>query len=132
MGLVVYIMGILFGCLQGLKEGILYHLKDPDKSVNFNEHLVFTAERLVVFTIMYLLVGPVVTIASLLAFPFMHDGAYYATRNYLNPNIYENGWLDQSTTSTAWTTKVFTPWTRTLLQVISLLIILFYTIYQNS
>jgi hypothetical protein len=125
MGLVAYFMMLLFGGLQGIKEGIMYHLKDVEVNVGYNEHIVFVIERGIVFLLLYLFTGPVVTAASVLAFPFMHDGAYYTTRHRLNPNIYPNGWLDQSTTSTAWTTKVFTPWTRTLLQVISALIMLF-------
>tara|TARA_R110000803_G_scaffold199045_1_gene262945 strand:- start:670 stop:930 length:261 start_codon:yes stop_codon:yes gene_type:complete len=68
--------------------------------------------------------------ANAFIFSFFHNGMMYKTRNDLNKRNYPKGWWDQSTNSTAWSTKLMTPLYRSIQLVIGLIIyiITFYLI----
>jgi hypothetical protein len=90
-----------------LAESIFYHVKD--KSLDFNEHLVWTGIRVVAFAPVLVhwfflfhwwsLIG---FVGFGLYFIFLHDSFYYHFRNKLNLTIYPKGFKDVSHNSTAW------------------------------
>lgn len=88
-----------------------------------DEHLMFTIQRSMVAifatvacTLGMGLWGLLGFIPLPLVFSFFHNGYYYVRRNQLDDSIYQKGWWDQSTTTTA---KVsFGPVVRTVLAAI--------------
>lgn len=116
----IYLFGlwIIFACFEGFREAFYFYYKyNKGMYIKINiktidEHLWFTASRLVVF------MGLFVGFANIdywfcflfcpLVFPYFHDGTYYATYNTLSPTTYVKRWKDHSTTSTAMSTKYLT------------------------
>lgn len=102
----VFIFSIAYFILEGHREAIFY-------SVMINNlvddlHAAFMLQRMIVFLSIFSLTFYIqcwwsflFMCSLLLCFPFFHDGAYYATRNNLNKNIYPKRWFDDSDTSTA-------------------------------
>ena len=123
---------IWFSLSFGIIEAKIFHDDaDFDKKFKdkwkFNIHILFTFVRILWATPLILAIyvshGIIDTvyysIAFVLSFPFIHDGAYYQTRKILSNNtVYLKGWFDRSTT----TTSIFSfDWyTRTVLFVVSL------------
>ena len=120
----VSILFCTWAALEGRREADYFHFrwKDPMTRVE-DEHLMFTMQRSIVailatvactlYTGLWGLLG---FIPLLLVFSFFHNGYYYVRRNQLDDSIYQKGWWDQSTTTTA---KVsFGPVVRTGLAVI--------------
>jgi len=107
------IFWILYALFEGWREGNYWHIKNDRLSLyNFKEHTLWTMQRALVLIaicqmdwLQYLLCA--------LVFPFIHDGMYYHRRWQLNYRIYSKKWFAQSTTSTAFSTKFFTPVVRT-------------------
>lgn len=95
------VIGVLYSLLEGMREAYMYNMTLVERNTEFNEHIIFTAQRLLVFTLMYFNSDLWTVIALVFAFPFIHDGMYYTVRNYLNPKIYKNRWFAESKTSTA-------------------------------
>ena len=121
--ILVYIMWVLYATLEGSQDAFMYNVKDIMKSNNMNEHYIFTAGRTIVLVLACML-DPWMILLGPLSFSFFHNGSYYFTRNWLDDRIYPKGWFDQSFTSTAKTTTIFTPVNRTVLFLISIIIIL--------
>jgi len=122
----VTILFCSWAALEGRREADYFHFrwKDPMTRVE-DEHLMFTIQRSIVailatvactlFTGLWGLLG---FIPLPLVFSFFHNGYYYVRRNQLDDSIYQKGWWDQSTTTTA---KVsFGPVTRTVLAAIGM------------
>lgn len=109
MTIFILIFWILFSSLEGIREGYYWFFKPKDIKEK-HEHLVFTIQRTFVFSFIVILMlfikisifKTLITGISLMCvFPFIHDGFYYLTRNYLNPSDYPKRFLDSSTTSSA-------------------------------
>ena len=120
----VTILFCAWAALEGRREADYFHFrwKDPMTRVE-DEHLIFTIQRSIVailatvactlFTGLWGLLG---FIPLPLVFSFFHNGYYYVRWNQLDDSIYQKGWWDQSTTTTA---KVsFGPVARTVLAAI--------------
>ena len=120
-----YLFWIAYCITDGLKDGFFYHLKDPNKSTKPNEHTIFTIQRALIGLVLYYTTNADLwcILAYALSQPFIHNTIYYNTRRALGYFGYEWGFMNQSTTSTALTTKIFTPWVRIILFIISLIII---------
>ena len=122
----VTILFCAWAALEGRREADYFHFrwKDPMTRVE-DEHRRFTIQRSIVailaivactlFTGFWGLLG---FIPLPMVFSFFHNGYYYVRRNQLDDSIYQKGWWDQSTTTTA---KVsFGPVTRTVLAAIGM------------
>ena len=137
--LVVYIGYVL---LEGYREGYYWHYKTKFNNVKgeVDIHDYFTLQRglfmiLIAFIDGYyniindypnLYVKDIVLtlLATMLMFPFLHNGMYYTTRNSLKKDIYTKRFFDQSTTTTTtkfWT-GLMTPISRTIFFVIGLIV----------
>jgi len=121
--LLMYAMWILYATMEGSQDAFMYNVKDPLKTNNINEHVIFTIGRTIVLTLTSIL-SPWMLILGPLSFSFFHNGSYYFTRNWLDDRIYPKGWFDQSFTSTARTTSIFTPVNRSVLFLISIVILI--------
>lgn len=95
---------ILFVITISIVEAFMFHSQLLHKT-SIDIHIPLTINRIVVFIgifnsfpifeiIQYLFL-------CVLTFPLLHDGIYYKTRNLLNSKIYNKGFFDQSTTTTA-------------------------------
>ena len=101
----VYLSAIIV--LFSLSESLFYHVKA--KTINFNEHIIWTALRVVVFApvlvhwfMMFSWWSVIGYFGILLYFIFLHDSFYYHFRNKFNKDVYPKGFKDVSKTSTAW------------------------------
>lgn len=104
------IIWILYAVVSARFEAHYYEHEINSKFTdNFNEHKLLTFARLLVVTPLSIIASWKAGICLMFMFPFFHDGQYYTTRNLLNRNIYKRKWFDQSRTSTAILTKIFTP-----------------------
>jgi hypothetical protein len=119
--MVVYIAWVLYSIMEGAREAVFYAFRDHLKVFIYNEHILYTIQRAIVLGICAY-IDPWILLSGPFAFPFFHDGAYYTMRNFLDENIYTEGWFAQSDTSTAWLTKFFTPTVRMICFVISLIL----------
>lgn len=84
---------------------------------NFNEHTLLTIMRFSALIPLWILTDWKFALCYVMMFPFLHDGNYYRWRDKIKPGTYKRRWFAQSTTSTAWTTKIFTPLIRTILAI---------------
>lgn len=113
------IIWIIYCILDGINEAYFYHFKKPQLKTKINEHNFKLITRGLVA---YLIAGN--NLYYLLSFalvqPFIMNNTYYNVRHLLNKNVYSIGLNNQSTTSTAKTTKFFTPITRAIIFVIGL------------
>lgn len=110
---------IVYCILDGINEAHFYHFKQPSKKVRINEHAFKLITRVLIALIiadynLYYLVP------FSLSQPFIMNNTYYNFRHYLNKDVYKYGLDNQSETSTAKTTKLFTPEVRTILFIFSL------------
>lgn len=96
---------------------------------NNNEHPLLICIRICVLIPLAYLVKWDVAIAYVFIFPFIHDGSYYKMRNIIDSGIYTKKWFAQSETSTAITTKIFTPLIRTLFFITGIFYIILKTVY---
>ena len=108
---------VLYALFSGYIEAYYYcHEMHSSYKDELNEHWVFTVMRALLFISLWIICKDAVLMLCLfVAFPFVHDGMYYTQRDILENNRYPLRWFDQSTTSTAIWTKVFTPIVRTSL-----------------
>ena len=105
------ILYILFSLVEGVRDGFFYHYKMSNVVQDkYNAHIIFTAERVIVLVIMYVvtylsfnsyLFSLLILLAQFLMFSFFHNGAYYEMRHFLNKEIYAHGFFDSSKTSTS-------------------------------
>lgn len=120
----VTILFCAWAALEGRREADYFHFrwKDPMTKVD-DEHLMFTVQRSMVAifaafasSFAFGFWGLLGFVPLPLVFSFFHNGYYYVRRNQLDPEIYQKGWWDQSTATTA---KVsFGPVSRTALAVV--------------
>lgn len=96
-----------YACISGVKDGILWSKKGAD-AFEWNEHIVFIAERACIGSIVLVLpfitnislLDSVVVLASFcLCFSFLHNGCYYTTRRYIDVDYYN--WFSESKSSSA-------------------------------
>ena len=113
---------IIWAMLLGEFEARYYHYKDQkDKH---NEHFLFAVSRAIVFFFAFYITDWKFALCYMAVFPFFHDGAYYTQRNYMSHTLYTKKWFAQSDTSTALTTKIFTPVVRTILAALAIGIVI--------
>lgn len=109
----LFILLSFYALLSGVKDAVLWSKKGAE-SFKFNEHILFVAERATVYlsvliavlsvelTAKFVISFLVILLASLLAFPFLHNGALYYSRNKIEPELYTKGFFSEpSETSTA-------------------------------
>lgn len=99
----VYLIAIL-SCFYALFEGVreaFYYNESVKNEKQENIHWIFFIQRGLFAVILLCASNYFILCFFLLTFSFLHDGAYYFTRNKLNPAIYKNGFFDDSKTSTA-------------------------------
>ncbi len=114
---------IMFSLLEGFTEAWHWHYKiQAQDEKKTDAHMYFTLRRLCIWILLFG-IDFRLGMFALFSFPFLHDGAYYYHRNELTPGVYRRGFFDQSSTSTAYLTKFFTPYVRTLCFICSLLIL---------
>lgn len=128
MELILFILWCGYTIFEGWREGDYFHRVEVTKERGRLLHTEWTMQRSIVFTIIAFNSFNWWLIALPLVFPFLHDGKYYSTRNYFNRQLYTKKWFAQSTTSTAITTKIFTPVVRTILFGLGILIIILWYI----
>lgn len=127
----IFLIWICYVLCEAYREGYYWHYKSfvvDDRK--FNIHIIFTIQRFLMLASLtfvkfeYFSVNNfdllLFFVSCCLTFSFIHNGMYYTIRNMLNNNIYKKKWFDQSSTSTALTTKFFTPVSRTIMFVIGL------------
>ncbi len=120
------IIWIVFAMLVSKLEAFYYtHEINSGFKDNFNEHGLFTFIRACVILPLWILTSWKVALCLVIIFPFFHDGNYYRMRNKIVPGTYPRKWFSQSTTSTAWSTKFFTPVVRAVLACIGLITLFF-------
>lgn len=83
-------------------------------------HIMLTVLRAVVAIPILYYEGWLNVLSLMCLFPLLHDGAYYQTRNHINPNIYPKGWKDESTTTGALISLSFT--NRVILAVVGIIL----------
>ena len=97
--MIVSICFLTFSLLSAILEA--YFWAAHPKVNQFWSHFLLTAIRTTVLIPVFMFEGAWHTLACAFFFPFLHDGAYYQTRHFLNKGIYPKGWFDQSTTTGA-------------------------------
>lgn len=121
----IYVSWILYASMEGIREGTYWHVLGLTRYKPSIEHFVWTIQRMFVFFMAVITTHSIFFSASLLlAFPFFHDGWYYAERNR-HDGLYPKKFWDQSTTSTAVLTKYCTPFLRTIYFLLSILIFIY-------
>jgi hypothetical protein len=127
---------ILYALIEGYREAYYWYFKSKvggsNKTVLFDLdlHAFFSVQRGIVFYLFFLFYQDLAIILSfLLMFSFFHNGVYYLTRSFIakdngEKDPYPLRFFDQSKTSTALTTKFFTPEMRTILFVVGFVIYL--------
>lgn len=120
-----FIIWVSFALTTAKLEAYYYaHEMNSHFVDNFNEHTLFNFIRLCVWVPLWIIAGWKIALCLGAMFPFLHDGMYYVWRNRIQPGLYPKKWFDQSTTSTALSTKYMTPAVRSgifLLAIISLI-----------
>ena len=105
----------LLALMFGAGEAVHIHYKPNywqtfKRKTGFDIHALLVVIRVVPFivlgTLMYFKGGIVDLVYFFLfcifVFPFLHDGMYYQTRKLLsNGKVYPDGWIDQSTSTSA-------------------------------
>lgn len=135
MNLILLALFLAYSAFEGWREGIYWHVKIGSRFHDWfpktEEHIIFSIQRAIVllmggillfFTGMSWWLTLLSVLGCALVFSFMHNGAMYMTRNKLDSTVYHKGWMDQSTSSVAKTTKFMTPISRTIQFVIGLLL----------
>ena len=104
-----FLIWICFAILAGTSEAAMFHQIQPGKNPKIDEHYFFDITRMIVWIGIFMpyfkdhiVSSFILMIASILIFPFFHDGAYYSFRNYFSNGLfYPKKWKDQSTTTDA-------------------------------
>lgn len=122
---VIILIWTIYMLIEGAREAFYWRQNSQVNRKMPNIHWLFLIQRIIVF-VQLIWIKPliVLTLILILISPFIHNGMYYWTRNWIDKDIYQKGWFDQSTTSTAWSTKLLKPIVRTIGFIIGL--VLFY------
>lgn len=136
MIIILYILSLITSCLLGTLEGLLFcgsvgdlHISDYWRDKTGKDiHVFLTVLRAFIFSgsviMSFIFLGwlhaLILTISTILAFSFCHNGLYYHTRSKLD-GAYK-GFTDQSNTTTAKTSLSFSK--RLFLFIISLILII--------
>lgn len=135
---ILYILMIIYPLASGFKDGVLWSLKGTD-AFKGDEHKIFTAERICITLVRLLMVCGwyfdfiqpidciIAEVCYSMSFPFFQVGSYFESRKKID-RAYRGFW-DDSTTSTAKLNFSFK--TRTILLIISLLILIIYATIIN-
>ncbi len=137
------LLWIAYSIIEGKREAFFWHHKTNSSDYKFfkdiNRHPIFSIQRgLMLLTLgisTYYILDSIIWssylfVMNCLIFTFFHNGAMYLERFkmsvFVNPHdsnkwIYKKGWWDQSTTSTAWSTKLMTPISRTIQAIIGMI-----------
>lgn len=90
---------LVFSYLSGVLEG--YFWASRPKVKQLSSHAMLTFIRMCVALPIFWYEGFWNVVFCVFIFPFIHDGAYYVTRNNINPSIYKKRWFDSSLTTGA-------------------------------
>jgi hypothetical protein len=134
---------VIYSIIEGKREAFFWHHRMKSSDYEFfkdiDRHPLFAIQRglmLVSISIStyYILdsflLSLYIFLMNCLIFSFFHNGSMYLERYKMsiivNQNdstkwLYKKGWWDQSTTSTAWSTKIMTPISRTIQAIIGLI-----------
>lgn len=122
---------IAYAVLEGKREAIFWFFYNNQHNIK-DLHPLFAVQRGTVLLILSIAtyyiwdniwISGYAFLMNCLVFSFFHNGMMYHTRYKMSVDIdpddssfwvYEKGWWDQSTTSTAWSTKFMTPVSRTI------------------
>lgn len=107
---------ILFATISGYLEAYFW-ASHPKVSQRWSHNILTILRGIVAFPIL-IHEGFTHLIGCICLFPFLHDGAYYQTRNHID-GTYPDGWFDESYTTGA----LFSldPITRTLFAIIGII-----------
>jgi len=125
------ILWCLYALFEGHREGSYWYIKNSIFklghlfTIDFKEHIMWTIQRSLVLVLVYISSDWITVACCILVFPFMHDGAYYTRRNWINKGIYPKRFFAQSKTSTAIATKYFPPIVRTICAVLGVGLFIF-------
>lgn len=135
MVILIFILWLLYSCFEGRREGYYWETLFNSGGRPTNEHKTWSIQRTIVCMVFLLasmtginsfISEILLIIAYPLAFPFIHDGAYYRTRNIVSKGKhYPLRFWDFSTTSTAFFTKFNRPVLRSLYFTISIGLLIF-------
>lgn len=143
--MIYLLLGIWIGyaILEGKREANFWHHRIKSSEYEYfkdiDRHPLFAFQRLLVLVIMMIATVSILDniwltlylfLMNCLVFSFFHNGMMYLERHEMTIHahpideskwIYRKGWWDQSTTSTAWSTKLMTPISRTIQAIIGIL-----------
>lgn len=112
---------VLFSIISGISEGFLYNVKDPDRKNKINEHIPLTIQRIIVAVALFGM-NWIYYLSAACMFLYVHDLAYYLTRELLHKGTYPKWYWVTSETSTAWSDKVLNTTARLMLFLIGLIL----------
>ena len=137
------ILWMVYSFIEGKREAHFWHhrIKSSDYNTfkDIDRHPLFTIQRglmlLALALASYEILDSIwlagyLLIMNAFVFSFWHNGSMYLERYKMSklssPNtpdrwIYEKGWWAQSTTSTAWSTKLMGPISRTIQLIIGII-----------
>jgi hypothetical protein len=124
--MIATIFFILFSYLSGYLEA--YFWASRPKVKQLPAHAMLTLVRTCVLVPIVWYEGIWSFVFCVFMFPFIHDGAYYTTRNNINPNVYKKRWFDSSLTTGAIIS--FNAFERTAFAIIGLSTFIIYNILK--
>lgn len=132
----LYILRIIYPLCSGMKDAILWSHKGVN-AFPFDEHVVILIERIsITVFVLFMIIGHklqwfglvdllIVELCYILSFPFFQAGMYYQSRHWID-KAYKGFWSDSSTSSAKLN---FSFKVRSLLFLLSILILIIYEIY---
>lgn len=102
-----FLFWLLFVVISAIAEAVIFHhfytgSKPHKEKPRIDEHVWLSLLLAAVFIGIFIDFKPIPNlIICMLTFSFIHDGIYYEVRNFMNPHIFQKGFLDQSTTTDA-------------------------------
>lgn len=108
-------MWTLYMLAEGAREAFYWRQDALSNRKMPNIHWLFLIQRCLVFIILlWIKFNWILAIVLIVISPFLHNGIYYWSRNWIDKEVYKKCWFDQSTTSTSWSTKLLKPIVRTI------------------
>jgi hypothetical protein len=133
MNFLILIIWLLYSAFEGIRESYYWWLNSKfGGDIGFNIHIIFALQRGLVILMTGLLIDIFLAMSLMLTFSFIHNGFYYLGRGFISKstgekNPYPKGFFSQSTTSTAITTKIFTPTIRTISFILGIISLFLFT-----